>query len=100
MFNELEIEVTSNGTKYCYLDGMLHNPNGPAIEFPNGSKEWYSFGNRHRENGPAIDLVEGLQYFYLEDDMLDPKEAIKDPILKETFPKLIESMIIYLVHSS
>lgn len=38
-----------------YVDGLIHNDNGPAIEFSNGVKEWFKHGKLHREDGPAIE---------------------------------------------
>ena len=38
--------VRSDGSKFYYLLGRLHNPDGPAIEHLDGSKFYYLHGLR------------------------------------------------------
>ena len=46
--------VYSNGAKYYFKMGRLHNDNGPAIVTRIGSEMWYYYGFQHRTNGPAV----------------------------------------------
>jgi hypothetical protein len=54
----------------------------------------------HREDGPAMECPDGRKYWYIGGELLIPEEVIYDINYKETYPKLIESMIVYLVHNS
>jgi hypothetical protein len=38
-----------NGTKYWYLNGMLHRLDGPAVEHYSGYKRWYLNGINYPE---------------------------------------------------
>lgn len=72
---ESRCEIDKYGNKRWYnAVGQFHREDGPAIEHPSGYSGWFLNGKRHREDGPA---VERLKYL-----------------------KLIESMIVYLVHNS
>ena len=43
---------------------ILHNENGPAVEFPEHEyKAYYINGELHREDGPAIESNNSNQYF-------------------------------------
>jgi hypothetical protein len=77
MTNKSESETDEYGTKRWFLNGKYHREDGPAVEYANGSKEWY-----------------------LNDNYLKPELAIKDSELKLKYPKLIEAMVVYLVHDS
>ena len=95
-------EIDRDGIESWYDDkGEFHREDGPARIWPDGHKVWYKHGDRHREDGPAIEHFNGIRKVYiLNDNELYPKVAINDPELQAKYPKLIESMIIYLVHNS
>jgi hypothetical protein len=118
-----ECQVSSDGSKYWYLNGKLHREDGPACEYPNGSKSWYlndqlhrtdgpalEYANEykawwlndklHRVDGPAIEYANGYKEWWLNNQKLNSEEAVNDPELKAKYPGLIETMIIYLVHNS
>jgi hypothetical protein len=42
----VELCVDSHGNHRYYLDGLLHNPVGPALITSNGYKEWYIHGKQ------------------------------------------------------
>ena len=63
-----------------------------------GDKFWFVGLDLHREDGLAIEFVGGGCDFYLNNKWLDPKKVIDDPEINLKYPKLIESMIIYLIH--
>jgi hypothetical protein len=85
---------------------------------PAGNKHWYtdditggySFrfdrcgvvleGTYHKIDGPAIEYKNGEHVWCLNGTLLYPEEVINDLELKEKYPKLVESMLIYLVHNS
>ena len=72
-----------------------------TINFPSGSKAFYDGGDLHREDGPAIEGYNGGgTYWFLHGYKLNLEESINDPKLQAKYPKLIEAMIIYLVHES
>jgi len=50
--------------EYKNSNGLLHNPNGPAIEYNDGTKYYYINGEIHREDGPAIEYTDGEKYYY------------------------------------
>ena len=54
-----------NGDKSWYIDGELHREDGPAIEYLNSVKAWYINGELHREDGPAIEYSNGDKEWYL-----------------------------------
>ena len=56
--------VYKNGTVRWTLDGKLHNPDGPAVEFANGDKAWYRHGKLHRLDGPAVEFANGYKAWY------------------------------------
>ena len=59
------VKVTTNGTKYWYLNDQLHCEHGPAIEWWDGTKEYYLNDQLHREDGPAIVYPNGNKSYYL-----------------------------------
>jgi hypothetical protein len=98
--NKSECKILSNGQKEWYLDGKHHREDGPAIEYAGGSKSWCINGSFHREDGPAIEWYDGGKSWWYDGKLLDPEKAIDDSELKLKCPKLIESMVAYLVHNS
>jgi hypothetical protein len=96
---ELICKIRTDGTKEWFLNNRRHRENGPAIEWADGTKEWWFNGVEHRSDGAAIEWPLARRWF-LDGIELCPEEAIYDLKLKINYPKLIESMIIYLVHNS
>jgi hypothetical protein len=65
--------VKKNAIEYRVND-VLHNPNGPAIEYFDGSEEWYFNGKKHREGGPSATWGPGNHdWFYKGVDMKNEK---------------------------
>ena len=95
-----ECIITRNGSKEWWWGDHLHREDGPAIEHISGTKVWYINGFRHREDGPAIEWNSGIRSWYILGQCLNLEKPINDPDMKLKYPKLIESMIIYLVHNS
>ena len=62
---EYTVKVLNNGTKYWYLNGVLHREDGPAIENVDGGKAWYLNGLLHRGDGPAVERTDGDKEWYL-----------------------------------
>src|SRR5271157_5966076 len=60
-----ECRISSDGSKYWYLNDHLHRVDGPAIEGSDGSKSWWLNGKRHRVDGPAIEYPNGSKEWYL-----------------------------------
>ena len=92
-------KVYPNGFKQWILNHERHREDGPACEWSDGFKEWRVNDQLHREDGPAIESNDGSMTWYLNNKRLYPEEVINDPELQAKYPKLIESMIIYLVHN-
>jgi len=42
---------------------ILHNEEGPAIEYLNGNKSWWQNGRRHRVDGPAVIYYNNKEYW-------------------------------------
>jgi hypothetical protein len=95
-----ECITTNSGSKEWWWGDHLHREDGPAVERINGAKYWYINGFCHREDGPAVEWANGEKSWYIENRCLNLRESINDPELQAKYPKLIESMIIYLVHNS
>jgi hypothetical protein len=55
----------ANGTKEWWVNGRLHRTDGPAIEWADGDKEWWVNNQRHRTDGPAIEWAGGDKEWYL-----------------------------------
>ena len=89
-----------NGSKFWWLDGQFHRIHGPACEWSDGRKEWWLNGKRHRDDGPALELADGTKYWYLNANQLNPRKSINDLELKNRYPELVTSMLVYLVHNS
>ena len=62
---EYTVKVYDDGTKYWYLNGLLHREDGPACEYADRSKSWYLNGKLHRIDGPAFESADGDKYWYL-----------------------------------
>lgn len=56
--------VYSNGAKEYHQNGVLHNDNGPAVEYGDG-KAWLKNGKLHRDGDlPAVELTDGTKKYY------------------------------------
>ena len=64
----------ANGDKLWYLNGELHRTDGLAVERVNGHKEWYMNGKLHRTDGPAFECANGNKYWYLNGESLTEEE--------------------------
>jgi len=62
---ELICKISESGTKYWYLNGILHREDGPAVEYIDGSKLYYLNEKLHREDGPAIEYADGTKVWWL-----------------------------------
>ena len=61
MTDEPVMEIDDFGTRWWYLNGELHNEDGPAVETYLGYKEWRLHGKLHNENGPARVCQDGFK---------------------------------------
>ena len=77
------IEIDEYGSKYWYLNDVIHREDGPAVECSNGDKEWYLNGKLHRVDGPAIEFINGDKYWYLNDDEYSFEEWLQQTPLSE-----------------
>jgi hypothetical protein len=66
--------------------------------YSDGIKQWWFNNTLHREDGPAVEGMNGCVGFYLNGKHLNPIKTIHDSEFQVKYPKLVESMIIYLVH--
>lgn len=67
---EYKVIVFDEGElRACWLNGgkLLHNEDGPAVEFTNGDVEYRQNGKLHRVDGPAIVCVDGHKEWYRYD---------------------------------
>lgn len=67
--------------KTHYVNGFIHNDDGPAVIYEDGSKEWYKNGLRHRDNGKPA-LVNGNRKEWWLDDRLHREDG---PAIEHTF---------------
>jgi hypothetical protein len=65
-----------------------------------GSKVWRLNDKLHREDGPACEWADGSKELWLNYKKLDPETAVNNPELQLKYPRLIESMLVYLIHDS
>lgn len=67
-------EITKDGRKLHYKDGLLHREDGPAVVSPNGDVFFYQNGQLHREGKPCSVMADGARAWclygipYREDD--------------------------------
>jgi hypothetical protein len=61
--------IDQYGDRRWYVDGLLHRPDGPAVERLDGTRVWYLSGRRHRVNGPAIEQQDGSRLWYDNDQL-------------------------------
>jgi hypothetical protein len=97
-----ECKIMANGSKWWKLDGIVHREDGPAFESADGYRCWFKHGKRHREDGPAAESKYGAMEWWVNDQRLYP-EAMSNNFmkkLKKKYPKLVEAMMVYLVHES
>jgi hypothetical protein len=80
-----------DGRKIWYLHGKLHREDGPAISYPNGSQGWYRKGELHREDGPAVSYPNGTQWWYLKGKEVDMETVLDTPEKREAY--LLEESI-------
>ena len=59
--------------KHHYVNGKLHNDNGPAI-ISKRHKEWRKQNKLHREDGPAIECVNGDNAWWYNGECLGHSE--------------------------
>ena len=78
--------VECNGSKHWYQDGLLHRPDGPAIEDANGDKHWCQDGLLHRIDGPAIEYANGNKCWYIRGKEMTEAEflAATQPVVELT----------------
>jgi hypothetical protein len=88
------------GRKEWWLNGKKHREDGPAVEHSGLYEEWWINGKLHREDGPALKRADGAISWFADGESLCLEEAINDSMLKIKYPKLIESMVIYLIYNS
>ena len=100
MIHEPICMIDQFGNKTWYLNGLLHREDGPSREDADGFRSWSINGLLHKEDGPAIQYSDGRGFYWLEGRYLKLELSINNLELQEKYPKLIESMIIYLVHNS
>jgi len=65
MKSKLICKTFSDGSKYWYLNGIIHRENGPSIEHANGDKFWWLNGELHREDSPAVEYANGSKTWWL-----------------------------------
>ena len=50
------LNILANGTKYWYLNDVLHRTDGPAVELADGSKYWYLNGVEYEPQDLEIEI--------------------------------------------
>jgi hypothetical protein len=74
-------QTLPNGVKKHFLNGLLHNDDGPAEMWPDGTQFWYKHGLAHRENGkPAVLLANGNQYWLVDGKRFRANDAAGNPL--------------------
>ena len=64
------IQSFPSGTIYHYNhNDELHNPNGPAVEYPDGSKKYFINGEPHRADGPALEWADRSKLYYIDGEL-------------------------------
>lgn len=58
-------EITKDGRKLHYKDGLLHREDGPAVIYPSGDVYFYQNGVLHREGKPCSVLTDGSRVWCL-----------------------------------
>lgn len=54
------------GNKYHYINGLIHNNEGPSVMLNNGAKFWYKNNLTHREDGAAKEYSDGDKAWYYD----------------------------------
>jgi hypothetical protein len=93
-------KVTKYDATEWHVNGVPHRNDGPAIIWVNGSKCWYQKGKLHREDGPAIEYKDGHKRWYAEGHEFKLETFTLNLQCQVNYPKLFETMLIYLVHNS
>ena len=57
-----------------YINGKLHNPDGPAVAWASGHEEHWFNGERHNANGPAVIYANGHKEYCINDKLLTEAE--------------------------
>jgi len=75
---EYKVKVFDNGTRFWYVNDLLHREGGPAVEYAAGDRYWYLNGKCHREDGAAIERSNGNCFWYLNGVEVT-KETVMNP---------------------
>ena len=81
------------GTKFYYLNNLLHREDGPAVQAINGDKSYWIDGMLHREDGPAVEWSNGNKVWYIRGERLSEEEfneKVKMIPIKKEFDDRIE----------
>jgi hypothetical protein len=81
------------GTKFYYLNNLLHREDGPAVQAINGDKSYWIDGMLHREDGPAVEWSNGNKVWYIRGQILSEEEfneKVKMIPIKKEFDDRIE----------
>lgn len=76
--------IRCGGLKQYYVDGVLHNLDGPAVVHSDGTKKWYTRGQPHRDNGPSEEHPNG-----------DMRWHRHGKLIKEMTKKVIGDCVVY-----
>lgn len=62
--------IITYGDMRHYVDGNIHNDNGPAIIWVDGSKFWCKNDKLHRQDGPAIEYANGPKEWWYDNKLI------------------------------
>jgi hypothetical protein len=64
----------AEGDTVWFVNGNIHRTDGPAVECADGTKEWFVNGKRHRSDGPAVERADGTKDWYANGKRLNEKQ--------------------------
>ena len=88
-YTDYKVRIYADGTKYWYLNDLLHREDGPAVEYASGRKAWYLNGELTREDGPAVECSDGYREWWLngerytEDEHAQATQRVEELTLEQ-----------------
>jgi hypothetical protein len=70
--------INDYGTKFYYLNDLLHREDGPAFERTDGCKVYYINGIHHREDGPAVEYPNGDRSYWVNGRLFSEENYWKE----------------------
>ena len=63
------------GSRFWFLNGVLHREDGPAHINFNNTNHWYFGGKTHRIDGPAVEWFNGEKEWWVDGNQITEEQC-------------------------